>query len=641
MSSPGDKDKDPGKKASGNSNHGLNPNTSRNNDRVNRTQADGAAAAGSNSNDRDEGPICLDLSDVEDTYPCRDDSTSTHTAPVAKRAAGSNSRKNESDEDYNANDYKRERKKKNAHDTSGPSFAQGKTTGLEPIQENETLKRKENKPIKSDASTQDEETASKKQKVANSNKEGEGSSECPINLCSSDDDDDDDEMEVESDDEAQKPESNPDESNEQKEKSDNGTLSSSKGSEEDGQGNSDSESENSDESACKDNNEESQSNTNGGRDPIARNPAKKRSNELRISRKSAAVRSEAFEAMPVREARAIVNESKDSESNALPSGGDGDDSGDDDDSNSGSDSDSENEIDKEVPDLENFERVRALHDDELKLIQMIQILIEAFCSDDATPSDELDGSDHTHTAPDIAQVSDQENEGASRRAVDDERAPAVSDSSNTSDLEYENALQVLVKAESETFIKHDSNRILNADEAYPTDLFYHIIQQFCLFQITQSLEEEYEVYQDVGDGCLKCRYCSAFTQARTEQSFIHKFPSLQTHLLCECNKIPKHLRDALKVLRKIDEERTQIRQSSILVAMMQVYQRMVAFGDGKSRNMVEAQEQPVAAPAPPESTFSRNERDLESMTIIETEKILCANHYPTLFFTAWNKERGM
>ena len=212
----------------------------------------------------------------------------------------------------------------------------------------------------------------------------------------------------------------------------------------------------------------------------------------------------------------------------------------------------------------------------------------------------------------------------------------LSDMDNATPSRYNQALEVLVTAEKERLSSCSFPVVETADRIHVTDFFYHAMCQYRLDQITDvdtKGDNQKQSPKRVGDGCLQCVHCGAKTHAQEIKSFIYRFTKFQKHLF-KCKGIPKCIRDALLHLRKFDEyHRKKNSQLAITKVMERVFARMVA-SEGSNEDIY------IGADTVTTSQEPKAEENFLEIKVIEREKILSHDNYPTLSFTAWNEEKG-
>ena len=225
-------------------------------------------------------------------------------------------------------------------------------------------------------------------------------------------------------------------------------------------------------------------------------------------------------------------------------------------------------------------------------------------------------------------------------------APEDCDSQNASDTKIiqGEAIQVLVSAEKELERMNQvpiKFAVLEEDKVFATDFLFHTMRQYICDMFNAMDGKPY-----IGFGCLKCTHCGKKTSVKRKVSMISS-SRYWKHLNEECEKVPKHVKNALNCLKKYDVKQRKSDSTIMTGKVMEaVFRHMISAGtlmpeDRSDDEDVEADNQDdICSSDSIRIDESVSGQDLPQMRVVEWCKTLDKDHYPTVMFTAWNEKKG-
>jgi hypothetical protein len=233
-------------------------------------------------------------------------------------------------------------------------------------------------------------------------------------------------------------------------------------------------------------------------------------------------------------------------------------------------------------------------------------------------------------------------------------APESPASPNNSDAKtaHTEAMQILVSAEKgllREFQVPIKFAVVEEDKRYATDFAYCTMRQY----ICDMFNDE-DGKQKSGFGCLKCVHCGKTSSAQSASSMKNQLSMYWKHLDIQCDKVPRNITNALDCLKQNDiEQRRANSNIAIQKFMGAVFRHMVSAGivrsDERDSEEVDDHVSPVCEESYEGGVHSlcsskNNESvpgyELPEMRVIDWQKTLDKNHYPTVTFTAWNEQKG-
>ena len=250
--------------------------------------------------------------------------------------------------------------------------------------------------------------------------------------------------------------------------------------------------------------------------------------------------------------------------------------------------------------------------------------------------------------PDVNMGYTGDGKGATFSALESPASPNNSDAKKA----HTEAMQILVSAEKELQgeiqvpIKF---AVVEEDKRYATDFAYCTMRQY----ICDMFNDE-DGRQKSGFGCLKCFHCGKTSSAKTASSMKNQLSMYWKHLDVQCEKVPKNITNALNCLKQNDaEQRRADSNIAIQKFMGAVFKHMVSAGivrpdehdsenedDHVSPMCEDSYEGDVHSSYSSKNHESMPGYELPEMRVIDWQKSLDKNHYPTVTFTAWNEEKG-
>lgn len=228
----------------------------------------------------------------------------------------------------------------------------------------------------------------------------------------------------------------------------------------------------------------------------------------------------------------------------------------------------------------------------------------------------------------------------------------ASPTNNDAKKAHTEAMQVLVSAEKE--LQRECQvpikfAVVEDDKHYATDFAYCTMRQY----ICDMFNEE-DGRQKSGFGCLKCVHCGKTSSTKTASLMKNQLSVFWKHLDVQCEKVPKSIKNALNCLKQNDKEQRRADSNIAIQKFMgAVFGHMVSAGILRSDERDSEDEDDHVSPGCEDSyegdvhssSSSKNYEsmpgyELPEMRVIDWQKSLDKNHYPTVTFTAWNEKKG-
>jgi hypothetical protein len=229
----------------------------------------------------------------------------------------------------------------------------------------------------------------------------------------------------------------------------------------------------------------------------------------------------------------------------------------------------------------------------------------------------------------------------------DQDAAQYRDSQNYSDAKdmQGEAIQILVSAEKELESRSHvpiKFAVLEEDKVFATDFVFYTMRQYMCDMFNRM-----DGSPHIGFGCLKCAHCNKKTSVKRASAMISRLSIYWKHLNEECEKVPKHVKEALVCLREFDKEQRKADSNIVNRKVMEaVFGHMISAGtlmpeDRSDDEDFGADDQDnVCASESLKIDESVSGQDLPEMRVVEWCKTLDKDHYPTVTVTAWNEKIG-
>ena len=258
---------------------------------------------------------------------------------------------------------------------------------------------------------------------------------------------------------------------------------------------------------------------------------------------------------------------------------------------------------------------------------------------------------------------------------------------------FTNAIGKLEEMKERTWKEYSNERkcpVLDSEKVNFTDLEYYTFQQFFLDSIKDSDKHH---QKQIGYGCLTCLHCGSKNVCLQDQSF-HIF---WNHVIRICEDVPSQVKESLMTLKKISNEQniTSRKARNSMSSMKAIFLRVKdsqitetlklssrkelsmqdssgrvepslresyesnrerQLSDPRSSSISRLEDKAVSIPFSPKRrlripnysregkngrrNFSRDPSELKEMELLDFQKCLTNEHYPTLTFSILNEEKG-